>query len=354
MTRIALVIGGTRGTKNADGSFTPDSTDPPPVTPGEYLQPPFDYCSVGDWDILDRRGTVHPDGSETGDGLIHTSYGRDLTLGWDESLRGLNNSGGVSLAEDELIFSYTRIPGVNWNAVNPRGGAIAVDAHGDVWTGGYYNGWHQKLSGATTAPGTAAFIGYALRFYVDSPYVCLGGYGALVDFDGVLWSARWGSSGSGEGLWYDPLVGIAMLTQQLYGLGLDPIMGNVWASQGDNPAVYEYDRNTGRPVMMHDSQTGQDVPHVHSYYAKGLVVRPQVVTDPQTQEQRCESHVWIAGNTDGSGGSSTFWTKIIHLAPYPDTTKRDPGAISLHHRIAQRSSERDSPHLRIPAAAGIP
>lgn len=135
VTRIALLIGGTR----VNGAGQPSAT-------GEYLIPPFQYCSVGDWNLLDRNN----------DGRIRTSYGLGLILPWGSG----NDNGGVSLAEDELIFSYTRIPGTN----TQQGGAVALDASSDVWTGGYDNTLFQKLSGAFTSaiPGVVDYFGPAV------------------------------------------------------------------------------------------------------------------------------------------------------------------------------------------------
>jgi hypothetical protein len=106
ITRIGVVLGGTRGTKNPDGSFTPDPA-------GEYLQPPFLYSTVHDRD---------------GDGLIRTSSGRGNILAWPNA-DGANTHGGVSNAVDEAIINYTRVAGANTRT-------IAVDVMNDAWTGG--------------------------------------------------------------------------------------------------------------------------------------------------------------------------------------------------------------------------
>ena len=85
ITRVGLVIGGTRGYKTNDKGGTNYTFMPDPN--GEYLQPPFKYCTA-----IDRDG----------DGLIHTSSGLGDIFGWDTNKVGSNDCGGVSLADDEL------------------------------------------------------------------------------------------------------------------------------------------------------------------------------------------------------------------------------------------------------------
>jgi hypothetical protein len=193
ITRIGVVLGGTRGTKNPDGSFTPDPA-------GEYLQPPFLYSTVHDRD---------------GDGLIRTSSGRGNILAWPNA-DGANTHGGVSNAVDEAIINYTRVAGANTRT-------IAVDVMNDAWTGGTGDYDHEKIDGITglPIPGT--------RFNVGC-----GGYGGLIDRNNVLWSAhgyenllRYDASTPvppNEGSVYTCLP----LTHGDYGLGIDPQTGNIW------------------------------------------------------------------------------------------------------------------------------
>jgi streptogramin lyase len=190
IARIGLVLGGTRGHKNGDGSFTPDPL-------GEYLQGPFTYNTCVDRD---------------GDGYIRTSRGLGHVLGWANG-GGVNNNGGVSTADDESIINYTRVTGTGTRT-------IAVDANNDVWVGGTGDLDHEKINGTTgqPVPGTQFNLG-------------AGGYGGLIDGAGVLWSAR---TGSGL-LRFDPNVGPAPGTGTLlgnncgdYGLGLDPVTGEIW------------------------------------------------------------------------------------------------------------------------------
>ncbi len=183
VTRVGLIIGGTR--VNQDG--TPNST-------GQYLAPPFQYTTC-----IDKNN----------DGLIKTSRGLGNILAWSNA-GGADTNGGVFTADDECIINYTRTI-----ATNAR--TIAIDSNNDVWVGGA-NMAHSKLDGKTgqPVPGTSFNLN-------------CGGYGGLIDKNGVLWSARYGNGllrfdtktmtgrclGNGMGD---------------YGLGIDPVTGNIWHS----------------------------------------------------------------------------------------------------------------------------
>ncbi len=78
VVKIGLVIGGTRCNSNG----TPNAT-------GEYLKPPFQYCTAEDRD---------------NDGLIHTSSGLTNILDWD-NLSLVDTDGGVETAEDDASYS---------------------------------------------------------------------------------------------------------------------------------------------------------------------------------------------------------------------------------------------------------
>lgn len=197
MTRIGVIIGGTRGTKNGDGSFTDDPL-------GQYLRPPFLYSTVSDRD---------------GDGYIKTSRGLGNILPWTNAA-GADINGGVSTADDEAIINYTRVAGTGARTV-------AVDANNDVWVGGTGDNEHEKISGVTGLPIPGTFF--------VMPAFC-GGYGGLVDGNNVLWSAR---GRFGDLLRYDantpvpPAAGsvatcIPPGTRGDYGLGIEPGTGNIW------------------------------------------------------------------------------------------------------------------------------
>jgi hypothetical protein len=146
ITCIGLVIGGTRGIKNPDGSFTPDPS-------GEYLKPPFIYNTC-----IDRDG----------DGLIHTTYGLADILPWQGNGDPLQS--GVDMADDEAIIEYVRTDGT-------QDRTIAVNRYNDVWIGGY---------GDRSIDRVDALIGLA-QFAVNPN---AGGYGGVIDQQGVLWSSQ--------------------------------------------------------------------------------------------------------------------------------------------------------------------
>lgn len=187
VTRVGLVLGGTRGDKDpVSGAFTPNPN-------GEYLQGPFVYSTCSDRD---------------GDGLIRTSRGLGNILSWSNA-GGADTNGGVSTADDECIINYTRITGANARTV-------AIDANNDVWTGGLGDQDHEKLDGVTGQP----IAGTQFNLFA-------GGYGGLVDPAGILWSAR-----GGQGLLrYNPATGTGTVIGNGcgdYGLGIDPATGNIW------------------------------------------------------------------------------------------------------------------------------
>lgn len=189
VVKIGLVIGGTRGIKNPDGTFTPDPN-------GGYLQPPFTYSTCVDRD---------------GDGLIRTSTGLGDVLDWPDVTDGAGGSDGlVEDAFDECILVYQRLSG-------PEPRHVSVDADSDVWVGSYpfMTSTFDKLDGndgsilTTITPGCGA-------------------YGGLVDKFGVLWST---AVSQGTVLRYDPSSGASRCipVTRAYGLGVDS-QGFLWAS----------------------------------------------------------------------------------------------------------------------------
>jgi hypothetical protein len=144
------VIGGTRGRKNADGSFTPDPT-------GQYLRPPFLYSTAVDRDH---------------DGLIRTSRTLADLRAWPA---GTDGAGGVTAevqeAEDECILLYQR---TTCGQVNH----VSLDTHGQVWVGGF----------STVSKGFDV-LDATTGAHVGSMTSTCGGYSGLTDANGVLWSA---------------------------------------------------------------------------------------------------------------------------------------------------------------------
>ncbi len=231
IARLGLVTGGTRA--NADGS-------PNPV--GDYLKAPYAYNTCVDRDS---------------DGLLMTSRGLGDIRPWTNE-GGADNDGGVTTAADECVINYTRVTGTFTRTV-------AVDANNDVWTGGLDND-HEKVSGATGQPVAGTQINFGC-----------GGYGGLIDLNGTLWSARYGANllryepGTNAGTCLD-------VSHGDYGLGLDPITGDIWhtALQGDR--VYKLDQISGAVLGSFSH---------FNFWAQGVAVDQA-------------GNVWVAHSLNGS------------------------------------------------------
>ena len=196
--KIGLIVGGTR----ADASGQPNVN-------GGYVAPPFGYSTCVDRD---------------GDGLIRTSSGLLDVLDWPDVTDGVGGTDGVvDDAVDECVLLYQRLS----DAEQAR--HVSVDADNNVWVGGYPFGFRtfHKLDGTT---------GAVLDSFDARQFGC-GGYGGLIDGNGILWSIGWGS-GEGPLLRYDPATrtGSCVNTFGGYGLGIDT-NGYVWASIWENGIV---------------------------------------------------------------------------------------------------------------------
>ena len=190
--KIGLIVGGTR----VDESGTPNPD-------GGYLAPPFGYNTC-----VDRNG----------DDLIRTSKGLGDILDWPDLSDGMGGTDGlVQDAVDECILIYQRL----YDAEQAR--HVSVDADNNVWVGGYPFELRMfyKLDGAT---------GAILNSF-DARDIGCGGYGGLVDGNGILWSV------GGALLRYDPVARTGFCIQQYgYGLGIDT-NGYVWMSIWDGGIV---------------------------------------------------------------------------------------------------------------------
>ena len=246
ITRIGLIIGGTR--VDADG--TPNPT-------GQYLAPPFEYSTVADRD---------------GDGLIKTSIGLGNILSWTNA-GSADTDGGVTTADDECIINFTRV-----EATGTR--TMAIDANNDLWVGGVfgsspYNN-HLMVDGVTGNEIPGSLFNYGC-----------GGYGGLIDGNGVLWSA-----GRNYGLLrYDPSTGTHNCWSDRgdYGIGIDPVTGHIWHSGYSAYRIYE---------LASDGSVLNS--YAQPFRAQGVVVD-------------ANSHVWVA---------ELFGSRVLHLAPDPN----NPGA----------------------------
>ncbi|MBI1742506.1 hypothetical protein HYR54_05495 [Candidatus Acetothermia bacterium] len=103
-----------------------------------------------------------------GNGVIDTSTGLGDVKPWLNP-GGVDDNGGVSSAQDECILVYARVNGTKTRTV-------AVDVNNDVWVGGLGNRKHDLIDGKTGA----------IKRSASPP---CGGYGGLIDGNGVLWSA---------------------------------------------------------------------------------------------------------------------------------------------------------------------
>ena len=130
---------------------------------------------------------------------------------------GVDNNGGTSTADDSANEYYVRTAGTGVRT-------IAVDAANDVWVGGYGNKLHQKIDGMTGLnTGSVKNL---------SP----GGYGGLIDSNGVLWSSGWSSHTIAR---YDPVTDThtnIATGGPSYGLAVDS-QGNIWNTHYGNNTI---------------------------------------------------------------------------------------------------------------------
>jgi streptogramin lyase len=157
-----------------------------------------------------------------GNGGIDTSSGLGDIRAWPDVADGAGGADGlVEDALDECILIFQRTPDAD--AVRH----VSVDANNDVWVGGYpftQRSFH-KLDGNT---------GAILSSFDARRFGC-GGYGGLIDGDGILWSA---SISQGRLLRYDPVAdtGSCISVSNSYGLGIDT-NGFVWNSMWVNNSI---------------------------------------------------------------------------------------------------------------------
>ncbi len=204
-----------------------------------------------------------------GDGVIQTSTGLDDLLLWTNA-GGADTSGGVSTAEDECIIHYVRV-----SAYGTR--HVSVDQDNNVWVSGYPGNQPFDLIDGET--------GHILRTEGPVPY---GGYGGLIDANGVVWSAlystgllRWDTSkplsGPNGGNW------IGYNDPQSYGLCIDS-QGNVWNTGVNDGHIRKYAPDG---TLLGNYYYGSD-------WAQGCVID-------------YNDHVWIA--------HSYFRSTVGHLLP---------------------------------------
>ncbi len=145
-------------------------------------------------------------------GTIDTSNGLGNVLPWADATGARN----VGTADDECIVHYTQV-----NSTGTR--HVSVDANNDVWVSGF--GGLRNFDLVIGGNYSLFNSGTITR---SEPSVGFGGYGGLIDGNGVIWSAnellRWdtalpltgGNGGNWDGYFHDS-----------YGLCIDST-GNVW------------------------------------------------------------------------------------------------------------------------------
>ena len=230
VVKIGIVVGGTR--VDADRN---------PVDNGLYVLDPL-YSTCDDRD---------------NDGLIKTSSGLGTILAWPA---GTDGPGGVENnevdptdatvadADDECILVFQRLPRA------PNAHHVSVDAADDVWVGGYPEGpaMFYKLDGQTGA--------VLDSFDAAADFGC-GGFGGLVDANGVIWSADFdydsvinGSEDTSALLYYDPETtetpkGGCIPVGHSYGLAADS-EGFIWNSRWLESKVAKIDPSV--PAIQND------------------------------------------------------------------------------------------------------
>jgi YVTN family beta-propeller protein len=172
-----------------------------------------------------------------------------------------DTNGGTSTAVDDALLLYIRTTGTNARTV-------AIDANNDVWVGGLGNRAHQLYDGDTGAP-----IASGTPTPKNSFNVGAGGYGGLVDGNGVLWSA----SGSTNLVRHDPATGVTQVLgtqgRVSYGLGVDS-NGKIWMSNWTNNSIQRINGITGAVELTINTP---------STCNRGVAVTP-------------DNNIWVAGS----------------------------------------------------------
>ncbi len=146
-----------------------------------------------------------------GNGVIDTSTGLDDIMDWADT----SGSRAVATAEDECIVHYTKV-----DASGTR--HVSVDSDNNVWVAGLNSRNFQLVKGGKY---DVLNSGTIIRSESSVGY---GGYGGLIDGNGVIWSARnllrWDTNNpltGGNGTNWDGY------SHDSYGLCIDSA-GNVW------------------------------------------------------------------------------------------------------------------------------
>ncbi|HEY2961613.1 MAG TPA: RHS repeat-associated core domain-containing protein [Pyrinomonadaceae bacterium] len=158
-----------------------------------------------------------------GNGTIDTSTGFGDIRAWPNT-GGADTNGGVTTATDECVLHYTKV-----NSFGTR--HVAVTKDNDIWVSGTSGRRFDLVDGIT---------GQIKR---AEPTVGFGGYGGLIDKQGVIWSSnpmlRWDTSkpltGANGGNWTG-------FNHPSYGLCIDS-GGNVWNTSFGNGQIRKFAPN---------------------------------------------------------------------------------------------------------------
>ena len=264
IAKIDTTTGAIRGeystTSDGDGSHNPSRTTV--GTDGSVWAGNRAQSSVIHVGVAETGGCQ----DRNGNGTIETSSGYGDVLAWPGGAAGA--SAPATAAADECILHLVDTAGLDARHVS-------IDASGDVWAGSHGTHDFQRIDDVTGTiiAGTARTL------------PC-GGYGGLIDGNGVLWSAN--DSGSTLLRWDpaapDSATNPRCLPVPAYGLAVDSA-DNVWASTING---------TGRVYKISpDGGTVADFAMGHPQ-AQGLAVDG-------------DDHVWISSSL--FGGANT----ISHL-----------------------------------------
>lgn len=158
-----------------------------------------------------------------GNGAIDTSTGLDDILAWTNA-GDVDTDGGVETAADECILKYVLV-----HSTGTR--HLSVTPENNIWVSGIGSRVFQLVDGAT---------GAILR--TEGP-VGVGGYGGLIDRNGVIWSTT-----SGSLLRWDTSLPLAPGNFTVYDRGYDyglciDSQGNVWSTTYGEGKIHKYAPN---------------------------------------------------------------------------------------------------------------
>jgi YVTN family beta-propeller protein len=180
-----------------------------------------------------------------------------------------DSNGGVSTAADSAITNYVRTEGANVRHVS-------VDANNNVWVGGGPLDSGDQVFRLYDSNGVAVAdpdgAGPNVVRFSDNN---TGGYGGLVDGNGVVWSA--GLNGNSLTR-MDPATGARMTVnqggRQSYGMGIDN-NGYIWVATWTNNTVDKIDPNGNVVASYNISAAGNSL--------RGVAVTP-------------DNNIWVASS----------------------------------------------------------